>query len=156
MKSRHNFYAVPFTPLASRSGDWFPGPEQALKSWRAERDYHFRADECKLAKQERLAGFYLIAFWSSVSGRTALDDVGDVNIFASKTDGFNNLVEELPGSAYERPTGGVFFGARTLAYECELRLRVPFSEYNSSPVFVKSAARAIANLFANFFKRSIT
>src|SRR5437667_7563301 len=66
MKSRHYFYAVPFTPLASGSTDRFPRPEQTLKRRRSKGDYYTRTNEHELAKEKWFASLNLITLGSAV------------------------------------------------------------------------------------------
>src|SRR5438093_526981 len=77
---------------------WLPFRSSVI----AERAYHHRFDELDLLKQERLAGLDFIRQRVAVVGGTAFDDIGDVNVGARKTDGFEQLVEQAAGGAHKR------------------------------------------------------
>ena len=155
MKGWHHLDAVPFAPLASRSGNRFSCSEQALEGRRTERDDHLRANEGELAQQKRLTGVRFVALRSTISGWPALDDVCDINVFAFQTNRHDDLVEQLTRTPYEGTAAGVFVGARTFTDEHQLRVRVALSEYNRFAMFVKFASPAITNVFSNRLKGGI-
>src|SRR6185295_3881007 len=95
MKRRHYLDAVPVAPIAARARDCLFRSEQTLKSWRAQRDYYLWLDECKLTKEELLAGRYLVALWRPIARRATFDDVGNIYVIALETDGRDYLIEEL-------------------------------------------------------------
>src|SRR5215469_237218 len=67
--------------------------KQSLGRDRTQGDDHLRLDGGYLTHQERRTGLALVALRRSVVGRTALDDVGDVNVATIETHGLDHVVE---------------------------------------------------------------
>ncbi len=77
-----------------------------------------------LPEQKRFALRHFIGLGIAVAGRTALDDVGDVDLVAGQADGLDDLREQLPGAAHEGLAALVFFFAGRLAHEHQSRFRM--------------------------------
>ena len=155
MKGWHHLDAVPFTPLAPRSGNRLSCSEQALECRRTERDDHLGANERELAQQKRLTGVHFVALRRTISGWPALDNVRDINVFAFQTNRHDDLVEQLTCAPYEGAAAGVFVGARTFTHEHQPRVRIALSEYNRFAMLVKFASPAITDVLSNGFKGGI-
>ena len=97
-----------------------------------------------LAEQERLALLHFVGLGVAVARRPALDDVGDVDVLAPQADGLDDLRQQLPGAADERLALDVFVGARRLAHEHQVGVRVADAEHDLlAPERVQLAAGAV-------------
>ena len=102
--------------------------EQVLGGGRAQGHDDLGADDANLAQQERRAGIALVALGRAVARRTALHDVGDVNLFALQAHGGDHVVEQLSGAPDERQALRVFVCARPFADEHQLGVRIAGAE----------------------------
>src|SRR5271170_74118 len=124
-------------------------------SRRAQGDNYLRADDFDLAEEELRAGVGLLRLGDAVLRRTALDDVGDVDLSAFQAHGGNHVVEELAGAAYEGKALHVFVCARAFADEHEAGVGVAIAEDDGVPALKSEwAAGAISNVFADGLERS--
>ena len=156
MKGRHYFDAVPFAPLASDSGNRFSGPQQALERRRTQGDDHLGTNKRELAPQEWLAGTHFVTFGRAISGRAALDDVRDINVFAFHTNCDDDLVKQLTRTSNEWAPGGVLFSSRTFTHKHQSCLRVALTEYDCLAMLGKSAKAAVSDILPDRFKRGVT
>src|SRR5207253_578261 len=97
------------------------GLEQAMRGMTAERDGEPRIDELYLSHQIRLATFDFVRLRIAVPGGPALQNIGDVDVFALQSDRFDHRVQQLTGAAHERLTEAVFIGAWRFTDEHPLR-----------------------------------
>ncbi len=102
-----------------------------------------------LLEEERLARRHFVGLGIAVARRPALDDVRDVDVGALEADRLDDLRQQLPGASDERLALEVLVGARRLADEHELRVRVADAEHDLPPAkLVQLAARAVADVFS--------
>ena len=109
--------------------------------------------EAICACRERGARLDLVGLRVPVAGRPALDDVGDVDVFAREAHGFDDLREQLPGAANKRLALLVFVGARAFPDEHQARGGVADAEHDVGSPRVQLAATAVAKLGAEFGQR---
>ena len=81
-----------------------------------------------LPEQERLALLHFVGLGIAVARRPALDHVGDVDVFALQPDRLDDLRQQLPRAADERLALDVFVGARRLADEHQVGVRIADAE----------------------------
>ena len=98
-------------------------PGEKLGREVAERRDHLRLDQLDLAEQVRLARLDLVLLRVAVAGRTALEDVRDVDVLAAEIDACEQPVEQLPRLADEGDALLVLVEARRFADEHQLRAR---------------------------------
>ena len=111
-----------------------------------EGDDQGRVQRLELARQVRRAGGDLIGLRIPVAGRAALDHVGDEDLLARPQDRREQLVEERPGLADERPALPVLVETRTFAHEDDLGCGRPLPRHGPCPTLVQAAARARRDL----------
>jgi len=142
--------AAEIVPVAAQFRHGGVDRKQRFGRDRAQGHEDFRPDGRNLAHQEWGAGFALVSLRSSVAGRAALDDVCDVDIFATQAHGLDHIVEKLPSAAYEGFALGIFIRARGFADEHKLGSRIAYAEDDLfAALLVQAAAGAIAQVFAN-------
>ena len=100
-------------PRPRRAGAWRPRRRAARELGRHQLD---------LALEERAADLRLLRGRRAVSGRTPVDDVGDVHVRLAQPDGREHLVEQLAGAADERLALQVLVAAGRLADQHEAGL----------------------------------
>src|SRR5882762_10170838 len=128
--------------------------EQRLGGGGAEGHDHLGFDHCDLPHQKRRAGCTLLALGLAIARWAALHDVRDVDLLALDPHGFDHVVEQLPGAPHEGFALFVFVGARPLAHEHQLGLRITYPEYDLLPsLLMEHTARAIAQIFADNLQR---
>src|SRR3989344_4002360 len=88
----------------------------------------FRLDQCNLHLQPWHADFFLLGRRISVSRRTVLHDIGNVDIFALEPYGKKQFIQKLSRSSHKRPSEFIFFLSRCFAYEHDLRLGIAFTK----------------------------
>jgi hypothetical protein len=86
----------------------------------AERDHERRVDQLELAVQPADRVRHLVGARVAVARRPRLQDVGDVDRVARQAGLAEELVEQPPGAADERPAGRVLARARRLADQHDL------------------------------------
>ncbi len=143
MERRHQERAPVLVEPSPQRGDRRLAPQERPRREGAERDDHLRADDLDLPEQESLAGRDLLRLRVAVPGRTALDDVRDVDLLAAELAAaddhrLDHLRQELARPPDERQSLGVLVGPGPLADEHQRRRRVPRSEHDR----VAPAARA--------------
>ncbi len=69
------------------------------------------------------------------------------------TSSFNHLRQKLSGAAHERQSLLIFVRTRAFAHKNELRFSAAVAEDNFVAGFVQLAARALAQIFADFQQR---
>jgi hypothetical protein len=110
----------------------------------------FGPDGFYLADQKWRTGVTLVALGGAIAWRTALDDVGNVNILAAQTHGLDHIGQQLAGASDERLTLLVFVCARGLADEHQISIGITDSEDDLlAALLVEAAAGAVANVFAD-------
>lgn len=103
--------------------------QNELRGELPERDQDFRVDGARLLAKKRRAGLDLLRSRVSISGRAALQHVGDEHVLAAKTGAPEQLVEIVPGGADKRLALQILVFARRLADEHHARMRVAHAEY---------------------------
>src|SRR5579884_3976190 len=155
MIRHHDRNVAPLLPVAAQPHDSLLGSEQSLCGRPAQRANGFGPDRQELAEQKLAADLHLIGLRRAVAGRTALDDIADINVFAAQRNPFllrrvlDHLREKLPGAPYKRNALLVFIGPRAFADKNERRALVPNAKYNLGSALVETAAAAIADVFEN-------
>ena len=136
-------------------GHWCVDGEQILRRDRTQSDDDFRLDDRDLPHQKRQAGVTFIALRSAVSRRTALNDVGNVDVFAADAHRFDHVVEQLTGTTDKGLALQVFISARAFPDEHEFRTRIADSEDDLlASLLMELAALAVAEVFADQLERS--
>jgi len=87
--------------------------------------------------------FNLIGLGISVSRRSALDNIANINLAAAKLDGFDNAREKLTGGTDERFSLPVLFESGALAHKYKLGPGIAFAKYNTGALPGQSATPAI-------------
>jgi hypothetical protein len=82
--------------------DLFFGLEKGLGRKGPQGTDQFGPDDFKLFNEKRLTGADFIRFRVSVPRRTALDDVGNVDLLPAELDGLDDFGEKLSGQPDER------------------------------------------------------
>ena len=140
-------------PLAAELSHGRVHGKQGLRGHGAECDDDFWFDGGNLPHEEWRTGFAFFALGSTVSGRTALDDVRDVDLLAAQAHGFDHVGEELPGASDERFALLVLVGAGGFADKHQVGLRIADAEDDLlASLLVKHAASAVAEVVANDVK----
>src|ERR1700678_1161608 len=142
--------ATEIEPASAKLGHGRIDRQESLRRDRSQRYDRLRFNGCDLPHQERRAGLALIPLGRSVSRRTALDDVRDVNVFTPQAHGLDHVVEQLSGAANEWLALLVFIRARRFADKHQFGFRVAHPEhYLLASLFVQAATRAIAQVLTN-------
>ena len=116
-------------------------------------DHHRRVEHLELAAQERGAGGDLVGLRVAVARRPALDHVGDEHVLALPADRLDELGQESPGGADERPAGLVLIATGTLADDHDLGFRVALAGDRPGPLLVEPAAGANGDLRGDGLER---
>ncbi len=146
MERRHHGHAAELLPLPAQPRDAGGGSEQQLRRGRPQGDDDTRPDRLDLPEQERRAGRDLVRLRVAILRRPALDDVGDVDLLALETDRADHLVELLPGAADERLALRVLVGARPLADEHQVGVRIADTEHDALAGLVQTTRSAAGRL----------
>lgn len=149
----HQLFATKVEPLATKLRDAAIRFEKRLRGAGAEADDCFWVDGIELPEQERRALRDLVFFRKTIFRWAAFHDVADVHVFALQTHRFNHLREKFSGAADEGKALHVFVVAGTFANENKLGFGIAVGENDVGPRFVKLAACAIAEIFANLEER---
>ena len=116
--------------------------QDELRGKLTERDQDFRVDGARLLAKERRAGLDFLRSRVAVSGRAALQHVGDEHVLAAQTGTPEQLVKVVPGGAYERLALQILVFARRLADEHHARMRVAHTEHRLRAAVAQRAAAA--------------
>jgi hypothetical protein len=76
----------------------------------------------------RCAHLHFIRLRIAIFGRSAFEDVADVDVLAWETGSHEEQVEQLSGPAHERPAGPVLIPSRRLADDGDIGVRMTFAE----------------------------
>src|SRR6266576_322160 len=109
---------------AAQPRDRIERAQQGPRGERTERHDDLRLDDVDLLKQKRLARFDFVLLRIAIAGRAAFDDVGDVHVFTLQIDGFDDLRQQLTGTADKRDALQVLVAAWRLADEHQIRIRI--------------------------------
>ena len=90
MEGGHELRAAIIEDLAAQPRDGLVAAEQGANRKGPECDDDARANDIQLLEQERLAGLDLVGLRVPVLRRAALDDVGDIHLFAGQPDRLND------------------------------------------------------------------
>lgn len=134
---------------AAPAGEWALLAGEISDGGLAKGDNDFGADDVDLLEEEWDAGVGFVGLGGAVLRGPALDDIGDVDLFALEAHGGDHVVEELATPAYEGQALGVFVRAGALADEHELGVGVAVAEDELVAAFGELAARAVADLLAD-------
>ena len=107
-----------------------------------ERDQDFRVDGTRLLAKERRAGLDFLGSRVAISGRAALQHVGDEYVLAAQAGAPKQLVEVVPGGTDERLALQILVFARRLADEHHTCVRVANAEYRLRTAVAQRAAAA--------------
>src|SRR5882724_906515 len=135
--------------LAPQLAQTLSGVEQRFGRGAAERHDHLGPDKRELAVKVRHAGCHLVRQRLAVLRRPTLHDIGDVYIFAPKSDSLDDLVQQLAGLAHEWSPHGVFGGARSFADEHQFRVGIAFARHRVGPAGAQRATMGGANPLRN-------
>src|SRR5690348_4740286 len=116
--------------------------QQCLRGERPECYQNLRPNQFDLTYQVRATGRNLLGKRISVPGRPMLQDVDDEYVLARKLYGRQNLLEQLPGLADERPARFILGRARGFAHEHEVSARIAFTGHGILGRRVERAACA--------------
>ena len=108
MEGWNQLRAAVVVDAAAQPRDRIERPQQRPCREGTERDDHLRLDDVDLLKQKRLARLDFVLLGIAVARRTALDDVGDINVLALEIDRFDDLRQQLTGTPDERNALNVF------------------------------------------------
>ena len=135
MEHRHHQDALPFDDGAVFTRDTQIGLDQLHPGNPAEGDDDPRSDQARLLAQIADTAVLLVLLGIAVMGRTAFDDVGDIDVLSAvEVNGKQHLVEELSGSADKGLTLQILLFARSFADEHDARLRLSDAEYDVASV----------------------
>src|SRR5215467_4606608 len=124
--------------------------QQCLRAELTERDDDLRLDDVDLLEEKRLAFLDFVRLGVAVLGRTALDDVRDVDVLALQIDGLDDFRQELAGAPDKRDALDVLVRSRRLADEHQVCVRIADAENDlRTPERVELAPRAIADVRAH-------
>jgi hypothetical protein len=133
--------------LAVQPGDAGGVVAQQLGGEVPQRAHHLGLDQVDLAPEEALARLDLGGLRVPISGRAALQDVGDEHLPPLQADLAQQAVEELAGLADEGQAHPVLVGAGRLADEHQVGVRVARPEHHVGARLRQRAAPAVARLF---------
>ena len=114
--------------------------DQAHGGDAAEADDDLRADQLHLLPEVPDAGVLLLGKRVPVAGRTAFENVRDVDLVTRDADGLEVLVEQLSRRADERDPGPVLLLARRFPDEHQRRRAAARSEHKIRPGLPERAA----------------
>ena len=139
--------------LAMYFGDAFLDSQDGVDGGRAQATDQTGLDGFELPKKEGRAGFDFVLLRRAISGRAALDDVADVNLFAFHADRLDHAVQKLAGAAHKRQALLVFVGARPFSNKHQFSVRIPFAKNYGLAAAGELAAPAIAQVLADLLQR---
>ncbi len=127
--------------------------EQVLSGRRTKTDEKLGTDDLELPVEERPAIGSLRGKRRSVSRRTTLEDIQDVDIFSLHLARFDNAREQLASSPHERLALLVLVGSRRLPQETKPGHRVADAEHRLRAVVDQlEAARARCHLLTQLLE----
>src|SRR5688500_18836539 len=88
----------------------------------------------------------LILFGRAITGRAALHNVGNEEVFPAQTIAREHLIEKASGGADERPTAGIFFSPGRLANNHYLCRRLTLARNGNGPRGMQRTLCAVAYL----------
>jgi hypothetical protein len=88
----------------------------------------------------------LILFRGAITGRAALHNVGNEEVFPAQAIAREYLIEKASGGADERPTAGIFFFPGRLANNHHLCRRLALARNGNGPRSVQRTLCAVAYL----------
>ena len=144
MERGHDHEVPHLVKTTAQFGDADLGLEHEVRGGVAHRHDDIRPDAPDLLAQKRAAGQHLIGLGITVSGRTALEHVGDIDVLATQARQSQDAVQILARTANERLPLQVFVTTRRLAHEQHPSLRIAHAEYDLRPCLGKLAPTAIA------------
>lgn len=107
----------PFDSLAAHSRDADVGRDEEFGGEVAQSHHNFGLDHSDLFSEIPLTRIDLCGMRITISGRSALEDVGDVDLFAAHPDPTQELVEKLARRTDERETLEILVLTRSLTDE---------------------------------------
>ena len=151
MIHRHHLQPALFKPLTVLPGDLEVAADDAHGGNAAETDDDFRVQQLHLAAQVIDARILLHAERIAVFGRTALDDIGNIDVIAPEPDDLEHVVKQLTCSSDKGNALRVLVGAGTLADEQHLRAAIAHTENDVGARFPKRALAAVLTVMHQSF-----
>ena len=151
MECRHNADSAEVEPVAvdtSYSGF----SEEVLQGDRSQKNDDLWRDQVDLAKKEWNAFGHFVVFRISVVGRTAFDDVCDIDFGTLEAHGVNHLGKERASRADEWNALFVLFASRGFADEHQVRVGISRSEDHIASSLRQSALRAFPQAVMKLFE----
>src|SRR5215469_10406730 len=137
-------------PAAAQLGHGRIDGEQRLGSHSAEGHDGLGLDNLDLPKQVWRAGFAFFALGSAIARWTALDDVGDINVFAAQSHRLDHVIQQLSGATDEWLALNVFVGTGSFTDEHQIGTRIAYAKDNLlASLFVQGTASAVAEVFTD-------
>ena len=134
---------LPQVQAAAQAADGARASGEGVRGVPAQSEEELGLHRADLSLQERSAGRHLLRRGIPISGGPALEEVGDEDFFAPQTHAAaEDLVEQLPGGADERPAGPVLVRSGRLADEHQSRARRAFARHRALARFRERAAGA--------------
>ena len=140
--ARREFVHLPAQPRKRRARC-----EQTLRGNAADGQNELWLDRGDLAQQKRPAGGKLLGLRIAITGRAALEHVGDENVLrARQADRLQHRIQELARGADERLALTVLLRAGRLADHEPIRVRVANAEYGAGARVMQRALSAHRHL----------
>jgi hypothetical protein len=99
-----------------------------------------------------MAGPNFVWLWVPVLRRTALDDIGDIDLFSLKMDRLDDFGQELPCLSDKRPPLKVFIVSRPFTDDHQLRPFIPLPDNNAPAGPLEFTPSAIPQIRSNLFQ----
>ena len=142
VEHRHHPCSLTLDPLAVFAGDPEVGFDDLHAGDPSEGDDDLRSDEARLLSEIADTAVLLVILRIAVHGRSALDDIGDIDVLlAVEVDGIEHFVEQLTCSADKRLALQILLLTGTLADEHHPRLSVADAENDVVATLAQSACR---------------
>lgn len=138
--------AIQFMANAAQSCQRLLGLQQILGGDSANGEDDFGLNQLNLPLQKGMAGSYFLGLRIAITGRSAFEDIGDVNLLALQTDGAQHFVEQLPGDANERLALQVLVLPRCLTNQQPVGVVITNTEYGLGSGFTQWAGAALTDL----------
>jgi len=118
------------------------GLQEVLRGHTPERDDEPGLDDVELLEQIGNAGLHFVRLGVAIVRRTALENVGDVDVLALEVDGLEDLVQQLAHRADEGLALEILVAARGLAHQHQCRVGIAHPEDGVRAPAVEFALRA--------------
>ena len=125
--------------------------QQELCRYPADGQNDFRLDQGDLPVEVAPAGGRLVGVGVPIVWRPALEDVGNEGAVSALVYGAQHLIQQLAGPAHKRFATPVFLGARRLANDQPVGIRITDTEDGLGSAFTERTARAAGDGCAQRF-----